>query len=164
MRSAKFSKAAYMVGETNGLTENSRKKVAALLDGTGFEIVPDLTHRDISTFHNPNTNEYHIAHKGTQVGSSTMNADIAADAAFVFGMNTNHIKDRVARTEHILSAINKDATVTMSGHSLGAHSATYAMAHSPLILDRVKTFDGFNGAAHPYLNVGFNVSPTTKEI
>ena len=43
-------------------------------------------------------------------------------------------------------------------------SATYAMAHSPLILDRVKTFDGFNGAAHPYLNVGFNVSPTTKEI
>ena len=53
MRSAKFSKAAYMVGETNGLTENSRKKVAALLDGTGFEIVPDLTHRDISTFHDP---------------------------------------------------------------------------------------------------------------
>lgn len=160
-RKAKFAKAAYMIGKTDGVTTRSKKEVAALLDDIGVLLEPDMSDRSISTLYEPKTNTYHISHKGTQFGSSTGNADVLADAQFAsFGYNSHHVRDRTEQTEEILDKIDRrdpDATVTLQGHSLGGHTAAYAMANSDRVLKRVSSLDTFNTAAHPSYAVGLNV-------
>ena len=160
-RKAKFAKAAYMIGKTDGVTTRSKKEVAALLNDIGVLLEPDMSDRSISTLYEPETNTYHIAHKGTQFGSSTGNADGQADLQFaLLGYNSHHVRDRTEQTEEILDKIDRrdpDATVTLQGHSLGGHTAAYAMANSDRVLKRVSSLDTFNTAAHPSYAVGLNV-------
>ena len=86
-RKAKFAKAAYMIGKTDGVTTRSKKEVAALLNDIGVLLEPDMSDRSISTLYEPKTNTYHISHKGTQFGSSTGNAvrfsKLAVDFEFI---------------------------------------------------------------------------------
>ena len=120
---AKFSKAAYIIGQ-DGKTKGSIDEVNALVADTGFRIDPALSDENISTFRNSTTGAYHIAHKGTQVGASTGLSDLIADAAFAYGRNTAHVTSRTAATERIIDQIDPDARISMSGHSLGGHTAS----------------------------------------
>ena len=148
---AKFSKAAYIIGQ-DGKTKDSIDEVNALVADTGFRIDPALSDENISTFRNSTTGAYHIAHKGTQVGASTGLSDLIADAAFAYGRNTAHVTSRTAATERIIDQIDPDARISMSGHSLGGHTASYAMANSQKVQQRVAeldTFDAANNFIHP---------------
>jgi hypothetical protein len=160
-RKAKFAKAAYMIGKTSKVTPHSKKEVAALLNDEGVILEPDMSDGSITTLYESTTNTYHIAHKGTQFGSSTGSADGQADVQFaLFGFNSHHVRDRTEQTEDILDKIDKrdpGATVTLQGHSLGGHTAAYAMANSDRVLKRVSSLDTLNTAAHPSYSVGLNV-------
>ena len=57
----------------------------------------------------------------------------------------------------MIDAGDPDAKVTLQGHSLGGHTAAYAMANSDQVLKRVSSLDTFNTAAHPSFSVGLHV-------
>jgi len=154
---AQFAKAAYTVGQ-HGKTARSVEEANALVADTGFRIDPALSNQNISTFHNSATGAYHIAHKGTQVGASTGLSDLIADAYFAEGRNTGHVISRKAATERIIDQIDPAATITMSGHSLGGHTASYAMANSDKVLERVSALDTFDAASNPIFGAGLSVS------
>lgn len=160
-KKARFAKAAYMIGETGGVTHESKKRVNAYLLDDGVILEPDMSDGSITTLYEPKTNTYHIAHKGTQFGSSTGSADGLADIQFAsVGYNSLHVRDRTKQTEDILDKIDgrdPGAPVTLQAHSLGGHTAAYAMANSDRVLKRVSSLDTFNTAAHPSFSVGLNV-------
>ena len=154
---AKFAKAAYVVGQ-QGLSERGIEEADALVADTGFRLDPGLSGANISTFRNASTGAYHIAHKGTQVGASTGLSDLIADAYFAEGRNTAHVKSRLTATERIIDRIDPAATVTMSGHSLGGHTASYALANSDKVMARVDALDTFDAASNPIFGAGLSVS------
>ena len=74
-KKARFSMAAYMIGETGGVTHESKKRVNAYLLDDDVILEPDMSDGSITTLYEPKTNTYHITHKGTQFGSSAGSAD-----------------------------------------------------------------------------------------
>jgi hypothetical protein len=160
---AQFAKAAYVVGQ-HGKTARGIEEADALVADTGFRLVPGLSNANISTFRNASTGAYHIAHKGTQVGASTGLSDLIADAYFADGRNTAHVTSRTKTTERIIDRIDPGATITMSGHSLGGHTASYAMANSDKVATRVSTLDTFDAASNPIFGTGLSVSGQRRAV
>ena len=161
---ATLAKASYLVGE-KGKSPEAIAETNKMVASTGFELVPDLSNRQISTFKNKEGN-YTIAHKGTCLSCPSNYKDIKTDLALSLGFNTKQVKNRTKRTEEILDMIdqrNPDAKVNMTGHSLGGHTSSYAMAKSKKVRDRINKASTFNTGSNPFLNAGLNVDKDTRK-
>jgi hypothetical protein len=134
-----------------------------------YSRIDELSSKDISTYkHNVNPH-YIIAHRGTDVGSTTATKQLKADAAILFG-NKNHDrihKNRVQETERIVSKIKEtdpEHTIHLSAHSLGGSTAQHAMIKSQIVRDAVKSVDTFNAGTSPLQSKGLGKRNSAYKI
>jgi len=161
---ATLAQASYLVGQ-KGKSPEAIAETNKMVASTGFELVPDLSSRQISTFKNKEGN-YTIAHKGTCLSCPSKFKDLKTDLALTLGFNTKQVKNRTKRTEEILDMIdqrNPDAKVNMTGHSLGGHTSSYAMANSKKVRDRINKASTFNTGSNPLFNAGLKVDKDTRK-
>ena len=162
--SAKLAEASYILGQ-EGKTNDGIEKTNKFVKDTGFELVPNLSNKQISTFKNKDGN-YNIAHKGTCLSCDSKGKDLFSDLALGLGFNSSQVSNRMKRTENIIDqidALNPDAKINISGHSLGGHTSSYAMANSKKVRDRVNKLSTYNTGANPFFDAGLKVDKKTKQ-
>ncbi len=163
---AKLSEGTYRIGDKG----NRDERVAdtnALVKDTGFAVVDDkkYTNNNMTTYKNEETGEIHVAHRGTHVGGRRGLKDIRNDIAFGLGLTSvdPRFKRRTKNTERVIKDL-APSTFTMSGHSLGAGTAQYAIANSKKIRKNLDEAHTFNSASNPVLNADLQVSKKDKKI
>ena len=147
--SARFSEASYRMLEKGNKDERASRINDDIKD-TGFVVDKGNSNRDILTLRNDATNEIHIAHRGTDNTGKRTKQDITADLMFGLGLaeHNKHFNKRKNKTTKIVKQ-NKDATISLSGHSYGGGSIKYALANSKPVRDNIQIAHTFNTASHP---------------
>ena len=129
-----------------------------------YDRIAELSNPDIATYKHKSLNHFIIAHRGTDIGSSTIGKQLKADFKILIGdkkSDTLH-RQRAKRTEEIIRKIretNPDDEIFLTGHSLGGSSAQYAMTR-PFVRDNVKTLNTFNSGSS--LLGGKELAPSGK--
>lgn len=95
-----------------------------------------------------------IAHRGTDVGSKGILTDLRADARIMFGTTKSSKlhKRRTRKTAAIVKSIkeqNPEASIFLTGHSLGGESAIHALHTSKIVRDGVERLETFNAGSSP---------------
>lgn len=164
---AKLSEATYTIGDKGVSREDRIKSANKQVEGTGFSVVDDkrYSNPNMTTYKNEETGEIHVAHRGTHVGGRRGLKDIRNDIAFGLGLTKidPRFKRRTKNTERVIKDL-APSTFTMSGHSLGAGTAQYAIANSRKIRQNLDEAHTFNSAANPVLNADLQVSKKDKKI
>ena len=164
-KSARFSSGTYIIGES-GKTDEAIKKTNDLIKDTGYEVAPKLSNRQITTYKD-NEGNFNISHRGTCFSCPNKIKDVISDVALAVGINTKQSKNRLKRTEEIIDKIkmnNPNAKINMSGHSLGGHTSSYAIANSKKIRDNVNKLNTYNAGATPLIkNRGLQISADVKK-
>lgn len=147
--SARFSEATYRMLEKGNKDERA-SRIDDDISDTGFKVDRANSNRDILTLRNQNTNEVHIAHRGTDNTGKRTKQDITADLMFGLGLaeHNKHFNKRKNKTTKIVKQ-NKDTTISMSGHSYGGGSVKFALANSKPVRDNIKVAHTFNTMSHP---------------
>lgn len=167
---ARLASAAY-ISANAGNTQHSVKKADKLISQTGYEVVPDLSTRQIVTFYNASQNQYHLAHKGTQFEpKGTVIKDVFADIALAVGTESTLAQHRQDHTKQVLKKIDarsegeEPPTISASGHSLGGYTLAYSMSNSKYVRNRIDYADVYDPGHNAVYDAGLNVSAKTKEV
>jgi hypothetical protein len=90
----------------------------------GFVLDEDLSNKKTRVFHNPETKEVKISHKGTD---PTDKNDLKNDLLLSVGLLNKHTSQRVRNANKITAEANKKygaENITHTGHSLGGYLAS----------------------------------------
>jgi outer membrane protein OmpA-like peptidoglycan-associated protein len=128
--SARFSKEAYKMvksGDKGKRIDNINNSIA----DTGFKVDRTKSNRDILYLSNDNTNEHHIAVRGTDASSKGLKKtqDILTDLTFAVGaeQHNKHFKKKINKINKLVKQAPTDAHISLSGHSIAGGIVTEAL-------------------------------------
>lgn len=115
----------------------------------GYNLDKSLSNKKTLTYHNPETKQTYIAHKGTNVHDKN---DLKNDALLTMGLLNKHTSKRVKNAKKIAKGAEAKygTNITNTGHSLGGHYAERSAKKLKVENSKVSTY---NGAASP-LDIG----------
>lgn len=117
----------------------------------------DYSTNDISVFKHLTNPHYIVSHRGTDLSAPTAGRDIKTDLKILTGTaNQDRLtKRRTKATEDAYRKIrekDKEASIYLSGHSLGGHTASRALSYNPYVRENTKRLDTFNAGSSPFQN------------
>jgi hypothetical protein len=145
--SALFAEQTYeMVGK--GGKARRINRINKNIEKTGFTVDREHSGRDVVTYVNPNTQQVHVSHRGTDTSGKRTAQDLHSDFKIAIGQTKKdaHFKTRTKQTVAGLEAY-PDFSATASAHSLGGKSITTSMATNKYVRDRITRADTFNSGA-----------------
>lgn len=131
----------------SGKKQDKIDKINKNIAHTGYVVDKDKSNRSIIYFKNDAEKKATIAHRGTSVKHKE---DIQSDMHLAFGKDSKDLSKRRRRTEKLVKATPHDYEITLTGHSLGGHSAMDSAVKSKNVRDRVKHIHTYNGAFSPF--------------
>ena len=153
---AKFATLAYTYGSGQGNEADKRAEVEQQLDGTGFELQPKFSNRQLSVFYRGRDQHLHVAHKGTQPNSMAGTLDLLSDYRLAINRQGSdpQFSYRLRQTERVYQTF-KPRIFTMSGHSLGGATVNYTLNNSRMLWRAIDQADTFNAGANPWPKLTF---------
>ena len=144
---ALFAEQSYNMTGKGGKTRRINR-INKNIEKTGFIVDREHSGRDVVVFHNPNTRELHIAHRGTDLLGRRAIQDLQSDISVVLGTTRKdaHFKTRTKQTVAGLEAY-PDHRATASGHSLAGKSLITSMVTNADVRNRITRADTFNAGA-----------------
>ena len=80
--------------------------------------------------------------------------DLQSDFNLAIGRDSKGLKKRRKRTENLFKQTPDEYDISMTGHSLGGHTAVDSALRSNHVRNRVKDIHTYNGAFSPFTKVG----------
>ena len=119
----------------------------------GYDIIPHLSDRMISTFQNQD--DWIIAHRGSDFAGTHGKKDLKSDFNIMIGNEDGDAihKKRTAKTERIIRDILRNepqSNIYLSGHSLGGSTSYSAMVNSKYVRNNVTALHTFNAGSSPF--------------
>ena len=140
----------------------SRKEQSTFAEKYGFNVLHQLSDTDVTV--SLNNNILYIAHRGTDATMKNTRSliDLANDAVLVKAKNFTLTKNRAKQTSDIINILKdddnyKNTPIILTGHSLGGHTALYAMHTEQIVYENVLQCHVFNPAIHHFGNL-YNVN------
>ena len=132
--------------------KNQRIEKAQNKAPEGYEIIPNLSDRMISTY--KSQDDWIIAHRGSDFAGTHGSKDMKADWNIIIGNEDGDQihKRRTMKTERIIKNILKNETnpdIYLTGHSLGGSTAYQSAVDSKYVRDNIKQLDTFNAGSSP---------------
>ncbi len=151
---AVFSELTYQMLAKNNRDTNIANMNQKLQDEGmgGWEVSPNFTGRDISTFINDTKKQVVIAHRGTDTSGVKTKQDVSSDVLLGLGRESDSkaFNKRRNKTDKILKQIPEDYTVYGAGHSLGGATMAHTLEKSTLARNRFKKVRLYNAGASPF--------------
>lgn len=148
---AKFATLAYVYGSGKGNEKDKADEVARELEGTGFELQPRFSNRQLSVFYRARDRHLHVAHKGTQPNSMLGTLDLISDMRLAVNLQGMDYQFRYRRGQTERAYKQYEPKIfTMSGHSLGGATVISTLRNSRFLWRAIDQADTFNAGANPW--------------
>lgn len=151
---AVFSELTYSMLQKNNKETNIANMNQKLQDEGmgGWQVSPNFTGKDISTFVNDTKKQVVIAHRGTDTSGMRTKSDVSADVLLGLGRESDSkaFNKRRNKTDKILKQIPTDYKVYGAAHSLGGATLGYTLEKSTLARTRFEKVRLYNSGASPF--------------